>query len=60
MDMSREVSAGCATTCRSRALAIVDRLSAVQSNGLAVKIREDDVQDSGVCFEPADAPHKTS
>ena len=31
---------------RSRAIAIVDRLSAVQGNGLAVKkIREDDVQD---------------
>lgn len=37
------VTLGCLTTCRSRALAIVDRLSAVQGHGLSVKrIREDD------------------
>lgn len=43
------VTLGCLTTCRSRALAITDRLTAVQGNGLAVKkIREEDVQEPAV------------
>ena len=39
---------------RSRALAIVDRLSAVQSSGLTVKkIREEEVQEAHAPVEPA-------